>query len=323
MIFDIQTVQNFSRISSRGVFGRALTDLEPNMPDLRVISADVTKSARLDEFLTKAPEKIINVGIAEQNMIGIAAGLASTGKNVYATAFAPFATMRCFESLRTQLGYMNLNVKVVGLMSGLAGGVVGNTHYGLEDLAITRTIPNMTVLSPADGVETYKAVCASANLKGPCYIRLTGTNGATPVYKEDYDFQIGKGIVLKEGTDVALIATGSMVSEALRTARALTKNNISASVVDMHTIKPLDTDLLNSLFIKHKMIVTVEEHFVIGGLGSAVAEYKSSLKNTPMQLFIGISDEFIKAGDYAFSLNECGLTAIQIAQQITQKFKEL
>ena len=323
MIFDTQTIQNFSRISSRGVFGKALADMEPNIPNLYVVSADITKSAKLDEFLINAPEKVINVGIAEQNMIGIAAGLAATGKNVYATTFAPFATMRCFEMLRTQLGYMNLNVKVVGLMSGLAGGVVGNTHYGLEDLAITRTIPNMTVLSPADGVETYKAVCTSANLKGPCYIRLTGTNGATPVYKEDYDFQIGKGIVLKEGTDVALVATGSMVSEALRTARALTKNNISASVVDMHTIKPLDINLLDRLFTSHKMIVTMEEHFVIGGLGSAVAEYKAGLKNAPVQLLIGISDKFVKAGDYAFSLNECGLTAMQMAQQITQEFQKL
>lgn len=323
MIFDTKTVQNFSRISSRGVFGKALADLEPKIPDLRVLVADVTGSARLDDFAKNSPEKLINVGIAEQNMIGIAAGLASTGKTVFATTFAPFASMRCFEMLRTQLGYMNLNVKVVGLMSGLAGGVVGNTHYGLEDLAITRVIPNMTVLSPADGVETYKAVFAAAEMNGPCYIRLTGTNGAMPVYKDDYDFQIGKGIVLKEGADVALIATGSMVSEAQRTARALTKNNISATVVDMHTIKPLDTKLLDTLFTSHKMIVTMEEHFAIGGLGSAVAEYKSGFKNMPPHFIIGIPDVFEKAGDYAFMLNKCQLTTNQMTAAITQKYQEL
>lgn len=323
MIFDTQTVQNFSRISSRGVFGKALSDIEAEMPDLRVLVADVACSARLEDFAKNAPDKLINVGIAEQNMIGIAAGLASTGKTVFATTFAPFASMRCFEMLRTQLGYMNLNVKVVGLMSGLAGGVVGNTHYGLEDLAITRVIPNMTVLSPADGVETYKAVCAAAQMKGPCYIRLTGTNGSMPVYKEDFDFEIGKGIVLKEGTDIALIATGSMVAEAQRAARALTKSNIAASVVDMHTIKPLDTKLLDALFANHKMVVTIEEHFAIVGLGSAVAEYKSGFKNMPPHLIIGIPDVFEKAGDYAFMLNKCQLTANQIASSIIQKYQEL
>ena len=323
MIFDAQTVQNFSRISSRGVFGKALADLEPTMSDLRVLVADVTGSARLDDFAKNAPEKLINVGIAEQNMIGIAAGLASTGKTVFATTFAPFASMRCFEMLRTQLGYMNLNVKVVGLMSGLAGGVVGNTHYGLEDLAITRVIPNMTVLSPADGVETYKAVLAAAEMNGPCYIRLTGTNGAMPVYKDDYDFQIGKGIVLKEGTDVALIATGSMVSEAQRVARALTKSEISAGVIDMHTIKPLDTKLLDAVFANYKMIVTIEEHFAIGGLGSAVAEYKSGLKNSLPHLIIGIPDVFEKAGDYNYMLTTLGLTAPQISLKIQKTYKEI
>ncbi len=323
MIFDTQTVQNFSRISSRGVFGKALTDIEPSRNDLRVVTADVTGSARLEEFVRNAPDKLVNVGIAEQNMIGIAAGLASTGKTVFATSFAPFASMRCLEMLRTQLAYMNLNVKVVGLMSGFSGGVVGNTHYGLEDLAITRVIPNMTVLSPADGVETYKAVCAAAEMKGPCYIRLTGTNGFTPVYKEDFDYRIGKGIVLKEGTDIAIIATGSMVGEAVRAARALSKSGISATIVDMHTIKPLDTQLLDELFSTHEMIVTIEEHFLIGGLGSAVAEYKASKKSIPPQLMIGIPDIFPKAGDYAFMLNECGLTAPQIAEKIANAFNAL
>ncbi len=323
MMYDMQTVQHFSRISSRGVFGLALTDIEQNMPDLRVVVADVMGSARLKEFAEKAPEKFVNVGIAEQNMIGISAGLASTGKTVFATTFAPFATMRPFEMLRTQLGYMNLNVKVVGLMSGLAGGVVGNTHYGLEDLAITRVIPNMTVLSPADGVETYKTICVAASMKGPCYIRLSGTNGATPVYKEDYDFQIGKGIVLREGTDVAIVATGSMVSEALRASRALAKENISTTIVDMHTIKPLDTKLLQALFAKHRLIVTIEEHFALGGLGSAVAEYKSCFENMPPQLIIGIPDVFEKAGDYAYMLSQCGLTAPQIVAKIIEAYKNL
>src|SRR5574344_600645 len=224
MSFTLQEINQLSRLSSRGVFGKALVDIQESMPKLRVVVADVMTSARLEEFNEKAPHKLINVGIAEQNLIGISAGLASEGMTVYASSFAPFASMRCFEQLRTQLGYMNLNVKVAGILSGLAVGVLGNTHYGLEDLAITRTIPNMTVLSPADGLETYKAVQAAASIDGPVYIRLTGVSGFPVVYKEDYDYKVGKGIVLREGTDVAIIATGTMVSEAFRASRALSRD---------------------------------------------------------------------------------------------------
>lgn len=316
MIIDNNTAMMLSRLSSRGAFGEILKELEPKINNLMVVVADVMTSARLVEFQKQAPEKLINVGIAEQNMIGIAAGLASEDFNVFATTFAPFASMRCFEALRTQLGYMNLNVKVVGLLSGFAGGTFGNTHYGLEDLAITRAIPNMTVLSPADCVETIKSVEAAAHHFGPVYIRLSGVNGSPCVYKEDYDYKIGKGIVLSEGDDVAFIATGTMVYEALRASKALTKDGISCTVVDMHTIKPLDTELLDKLFSSHKLIVTVEEHSIIGGLGSVVAEYKTKFPNAPAQLILGIPDNFEKAGDYNYMLNKCGLTAPKIVDTI-------
>lgn len=321
MIIDNNTALALSRLSSRGAFGEILKELEPQIDNLMVVVADVMTSARLVEFKKQAPEKLVNVGIAEQNMIGISAGLAAEGYNVFATTFAPFASMRCFEALRTQLGYMDLNVKVVGLLSGFSGGTFGNTHYGLEDLSITRTIPNMTVLSPADCVETIKAVEAAAKHVGPVYIRLSGVNGSPCVYKEDYAYEIGKGIILNEGSDVAIIATGTMVYESLRAARALTKENISATVVDMHTIKPLDTDLLDKLFNSHKLIVTVEEHSIIGGLGSAVAEYKTNVPNAPKQIMLGIPDNFEKAGDYSFMLNKCGLTAPKILEKIIQEFK--
>lgn len=320
MIIDNNTALALSRLSSRGAFGEILKELEPQIDNLMVVVADVMTSARLVDFQKQASEKLVNVGIAEQNMIGIAAGLAAEGYNVFATTFAPFASMRCFEALRTQLGYMNLNVKVVGLLSGFSGGTFGNTHYGLEDLSITRTIPNMTVLSPADCVETIKAVEAAAKHVGPVYIRLTGVNGSPCVYKEDYDYVIGKGIVLSENCegDIALIATGTMVNEALRASRALKKDGISVTVVDMHTIKPLDTDLLDTLFAKHKLIFTIEEHSVIGGLGSAVAEYKATLQNTPKQIMLGIQDKFEKAGDHAYMLEKCGLSAPKIVETVRQ-----
>lgn len=320
MIIDNNTAMTLSRLSSRGAFGEILKELEPKIDNLMAVVADVMTSARLVEFHKQAPEKLVNVGIAEQNMIGISAGLATEGYNVFAASFAPFASMRCFEFLRTQLGYMNLNVKVVGLLSGFAGGTFGNTHYGLEDLAITRTIPNMTVLSPADCVETVKAVEAAAKHIGPVYIRLTGVNGSPCVYKEDYNYEIGKGIVLSKGEDIAIIATGTMVYEAVRTSKALNKEGISCTVVDMHTIKPLDTDLLDKLFAKHKLIVTIEEHSIIGGLGSAVAEYKAKKPDAPEQLIIGIPDDFQKAGDYAHMLDKCGLTAPKILEKLRNHF---
>lgn len=306
----------WSRLNSRKVFGTILEEIAPFHPELMVLAADVADSAGLTGFAQQYPNQFLNTGIAEQNMIGIAAGLALEGRRVFAASFAPFASMRCYEMLRSYLGYMKLNVKVVGLASGLSMGVGGNTHFGLEDAAITRAIPNMTVISPADCTETVKAVLALADHVGPAYLRLTGVGGNPIVYKEDYDFQIGKGIVLREGEDIALIAAGTMVYESIRAARILQKQGISCTVVDMHTIKPLDTDLLDRLFSSHKLIVTVEEHSVIGGLGSAVAEYKSGIPGAPKQLILGIPDAFGKAGDYPYLLEQYSLTAPGIAQII-------
>lgn len=321
MEINLRTALELSRLSSRGVFGKALNEITTKDDNIMAVVADVMSSAKLGDFNENFPEKLVNAGIAEQNMISIAAGLASEGYNVFATTFAPFASMRCFEQLRTQVGYMNLNVKTVGILSGLGGGVVGNTHWGLEDLAITRTIPNMTVISPADCVETYKTIEALKNFEGPCYVRLTGVNGTPCVYKEDYDLEIGKSITIQEGDDIAIIATGTMVYESLRASKALKKQGISAKIINMHTIKPLDTKTLDEVFKNYKFIVTVEEHFKTGGLGGAVAEYKSTLINAPKHLIIGIEDKFEKAGDYNFMLNKTGLNAPQIAQKILEVYK--
>lgn len=322
MTFDMRSSMELSRLASRGVFGKALADLEPEMPDLRIVAADVETSARLQDIRAKAPEKVINVGIAEQNMVGIAAGMASCGKTVFVSSFAPFASMRCFEMLRTQVGYMNLNVKVAALMSGMGNGTIGNTHYGLEDIALLRTIPNMTVICPCDPFETYKATQAAAKMQGPVYLRLTGVNGFTPVYKTDFDFQVGKGIVVSEGKDIVIIATGTMVSECIRAARGLARQGITPTVVDMHTIKPLDTELLDQLFSMNRLIVTVEEHFTVGGLGSAVAEYKAGKADAPRQIMLGIPNEFKHAGSYAYMLDQCGLTANKIANRVLDVIKE-
>lgn len=312
----------WSRLSSRKTLGLILEEMAPSYPDLVVLAADVATSAGLADFAQKFPDQFLNVGIAEQNMVGVAAGLAREGRCVFVMSFAPFASMRCYEMLRSYLGYMNLNVKVVGLASGLGMGVGGNTHYGLEDMAVTRTIPNMTVVSPADCTETVKAVLALADHTGPAYLRLTGAGGNPVVYKEDYTFKLGKGIVLREGEDVAIIATGTMVYESVRAARVLQKQNISCTVVDMHTIKPLDQELLQELFAKHRLIVTIEEHSIIGGLGAAVAEYKAGMPNSPRQIMIGLPDAFGKAGDYPWLLTQYGLTAKAIAEKIGEEWRK-
>lgn len=311
-----QTTLQWSRMSSRQVFGSMLTELAQDFDNVFVLAADVASSAGLSDFSKAYPDRFLNVGIAEQNMIGIAAGLAKEGYKVFATSFAPFASMRCFEAIRSYLGYMHLDVTVVGLASGLSMGVGGNTHYGLEDLALLRTIPGMSVLSPADCTETVKAMAALLAHHGPTYLRLTGVNGNPVVYKEDYVFQIGKAVTLREGTDVALIATGTMVNETMRATRVLQKQGVSATVVDMHTIKPLDTALLDALCATHQLLVTVEEHSVIGGLGGAVAEYLAAKMARPPHLIIGIPDQFGKAGNYSYLLKKYGLTANDIAQKV-------
>ena len=318
----MRSSMELSRLASRGVFGKALADIEPEIPELAVVVADVASSSRTLEIAKNAPHKFFNCGIAEQNMVGMAAGMAASGKTVFVSSFAPFASMRCFEMLRTQVGYMNLNVKIAALMSGMANGTVGNTHYGLEDIALMRTIPNMTVVCPCDPFETYKATQAAAKVKGPVYLRLTGVNGFTPVYKSDFDFEIGKAITVMEGKDVALIATGTMVAECVRAARGLARQGITPTVIDMHTIKPLDTECLDRVFATHSLVVTVEEHFTIGGLGGAVAEYKADKVGAPRQIMLGVPNVFQKVGSYQYMLDKCGLTANKIAEFIAKELSK-
>ena len=318
-----ENVALWSRISSRKTFGLVLDELAYEHPELMVLVADVADSAGLGEFGNHHPEQFLNVGIAEQNMIAIAAGLKKSGYKVFAVSFAPFASMRCFEVLRTYLGYMNLDVTVVGIASGISMGTAGNTHYGLEDLALPRMIPNMTVVSPADCTETVKAVEALLEHKGPAYLRLTGVNGNQPVYKGDYEFQIGRAVKVREGTDVAIVATGTMVYESLRSTRKLQKEGISCTIFDMSTVKPLDEEALKEAFDFHKLVVTVEEHSVVGGLGSAVAEYKARHNQKTRLELIGLPDSFEKAGAYAWMLDQQGLSARHLADRIAEAYQNL
>ena len=316
--FTPANIRTWSMLGSCGAFGMAALDL-PDLDDKIVImTADLCSFSGLERFRGRFPDRLYNVGIAEQNMIGIAAGLTKEGFNVFATTYATFASTRSCDPVRVNMGYMGFDIKLVGLTAGLSVGILGATHMSIEDVAIMRAIPQLTVISPADCTETVKATLAAVRHDGPIYLRLTGGMNNPIVYKEDYDFRIGKAITLREGDDITIIATGTMVYQSLEAAKILESKGVSACVIDMHTIKPLDTAVLDRSFERSKLIVTVEEHSIIGGLGGAVAEYKSKHKNTPVQLIIGIEDNFPHAGEYSYLLNKCGLTAPQIAKNIIE-----
>ena len=285
-------------------------------PKVFMVSGDLGDSSGLSRFKNTYPDRFINVGIAEQNMIGVAAGLAKEGYNVFATSFAPFITLRSGEQIRMNLGYMELNVKAVAIGSGLSMAFLGNSHYGLEDMAIMRSIPNLTIVSPADCAEIVKVVHAAANFKGPMFIRLTGAVGNPPVYTEEYNFEIGKSITLKEGSDITIFSIGSMVYESLEAAKILDKTGISAKVVNMHTLKPCDYDAIDLAISSSKAIITVEEHTIMGGLGSVIAEYKAKFTNSPAQLIIGLPDRFGKTAEYRFLLEKYRLVGEKIAEDI-------
>jgi transketolase len=305
-------------LGQRGVFGVTLDKLAAENDRIFALSADLRNTSGLDRFAANYPDRFVNVGIAEQNLIGVAAGLADSGYSVFAATFANFAALRACEFVRHFMGYMRSPVNLVGFAAGFAMEFFGNTHYGLEDISTLRAISNLTIISPADGLETVKAVTALVDFGNPVYLRLTGTANMPMIYKNDYDFQIGKSIMLKEGRDIALIAVGSMVANALEASKILEELGISCSVINMHTIKPLDTDALDELFDK-RLIVTVEEHSIIGGMGSAVAEYLSEKQNTPVILKLGASQGYKKAGGYKYMLELNQLLPRQIADAVTHK----
>lgn len=315
--------RQWSRLGSRGVFGQAILAVAENYPQMMVMSADLGNSSGLDRFKKTYPDQFLNIGIAEQNMIGVASGLAKEGYNVFATSFAPFISMRAAEQIRMNLGYMEMNVKAVAIGSGVSMAFLGNSHYGIEDVAVMRAIPNMTIVSPADCVEIFKVVEAAARFNGPMYIRLTGAVNNPSVYTENYDFEIGKAITLKDGFDVNIIACGTMVHESLEAAKILEAQGISVGVVNMHTIKPLDTVAINRVLRKSKVLVTIEEHSIIGGLGSAVAEYICQFKNTPPQLRLGLPDAFGKTADYRYLLEKYDLVGSKIANNIQDFLREM
>ena len=298
MKIDEANARMWSRIGSRAAFGLATLELGEKIENLLILTADTSTSAGLDRFKKKFPGKFLDVGIAEQNMIGIAAGLASEGVQVITATFGPFQTMRCCEQIKVNLGYMRQKVCMVGLASGVVLGTLGYTHCCIEDLSIMRSIPGITVISPADCGETVKATMAAIEHNESVYIRLTGGMNNPIVYTDDYEFQVGKAVTLRQGSDVTIITTGTMVGTSLEVAEILETVGISSEIINMHTLKPIDTVVIEKACELSKLIVTVEEHSIIGGLGSAVAEHKTKLSTMTPQMMIGLPDRYGKAGEY-------------------------
>lgn len=316
IVFDPKNIKRWMMLSTRNAFGTFLTELAADHPEVFAITADFTKSTGLAKFKEQYPNQFLTAGIAEQNMIALASGLASEGHNVFACSFASFVSTRCYEQVKINLGYMQHNVKLVGIASGLGVSFQGNTHYGLDDVSLMRTIPGMTIIVPSDCTEVAKATIALVNYTGPAYLRLVGEGFIPIVNQEDYEFTIGKGIVKRDGTDVLMIANGTMVNQSLKVAEELEKEGISAAVVNMHTVKPLDTALIDELVPGKRLVVTVEEGQINGGLGSAVAEHIASLGNAPKMLRLGIKDIFPHPGSYQFLLKECGIDLQRIKEMI-------
>tara|TARA_Y100000590_G_scaffold467879_1_gene648395 strand:+ start:1782 stop:2747 length:966 start_codon:yes stop_codon:yes gene_type:complete len=316
-----KNIKVWSTIGSRATLGIAALNLAKEIDNLMVLTCDVSTSAGLDRFRKTYPEKYLDLGIAEQNMIGVAAGLASENFNVITTTFAPFQTMRCCEQIKVNLGYMKQKICMVGIASGLALGTLGYTHCCIEDVGILRSIPGITIISPADSLETVKALQAAVKSKNSTYLRLTGSSNNPIVYKQDYEFKIGKSITLKEGKDITIFCAGAMVHQSLEAAKILETKNVSSKVVNMHTIKPVDIESINEACGFSKLLVSVEEHNIIGGLGSAIAEHLVKNNKSPKLLAIGIDDQYSKGGTYKFLQEKHGLSPEKIANNIIKNLK--
>lgn len=300
--------------ATRESYGEALAELSDKYEDLVVLDADLAAATKTGIFKKKCPERFIDCGIAEANMMGVAAGLATTGKKVFASSFAMFASGRAYEIVRNSIGYPHINVKIGATHAGISVGEDGATHQCNEDIALMRTIPGMTIINPADDVEAKAAVEAAINIDGPVYLRFGRL--AVPVFndKDTYKFEVGKGVQLKDGKDVTIVATGLMVNEARIAADTLEKEGISARVINIHTIKPLDKEIICKAAKETGVIVTAEEHSVIGGLGSAVADAVTECCPVPV-VKIGVNDVFGHSGPAVDLLKEFGLSSENIVEK--------
>lgn len=318
--FSPQNIMQWSRMGMRKAYGLVLNELAYKHENVMSIAADVADSANLRDFAEHHPDRHFNAGISEQNMIAMAAGLAKEGGNVFAASFAPFVSLRVYEAIRTVVCYMNLNVKMVALSSGFSLGVQGATHYALEDIAIMRAIPNLLVLSPADTTEMAKAMEFLASYDGPAYLRLTGLPGSAAVYKTDYEYHANCVDVVREGEDVGIFATGTLVNESVRAARLLSKRGIDTGVVNLSKLNPVNAGEIALRCQRYKLVLTAEEHCITGGIGSILSEVLAARPNHPRLVRLGAANSNQAAGNYNYMLEKNGLTAKAIAERVAREY---
>ena len=309
-------VRAASRLGQAGsVFGLALPEYMSNHGNVKVVSADMSRPAGLDRFKSQYSNDFYNTGIAEQNMLGVAAGLASEGYTTIAEAQACFITMRSFEQVRQYMGYMQFPIVCIGINAGYSLTFFGNTHYAIEDMAIMRAIPNITILSASDAAMAVALLENALDLHQPVYLRLAGGLNTPIIYNEQPQVRQGGSVVLREGADLAILATGATLNEALKAAEFLSQKGVESKVIDMYSIKPIDKEQIAQC-TNSKLVVTVEEHTIVGGLGGAVSEVLAEMASSTKLLRLGVNDRFATVGDYEYLLRQNRLTADLIAEDI-------
>ena len=316
------TAIDSTSLQTAEIYGQALVELGKAHPEVVALTADLAKSTKIGDFMKQFPDRFFNVGIAEQNMFGIAAGMARAGLVPFLSTFSQFASLRSADQLSTDLCYQNVNAKVIATHSGTSFGQAGSTHHAISDLAVTRSFPNLTVICPADGMETYNAVMAAYNTKGPFYIRINRGFDNTLYNTRDYGFEVGKAVTIREGTDLTIIACGSCVYQANQAADFLEKaDGLKIRVLDMHTIKPIDREAIVKAVMDTRRIITVEDHNIVGGLGSAVAEVVVESGKGCAFKKLGVPDKFAPIGLHEDIMNVLGIDANGIINAVREVMK--
>lgn len=307
-------------LGMRRMIGPIMKDLIENDKNIIFTTADLGRYFAYEELHRTYPDNVVDFGIAEQNMIGASAGLQNEGFNVFAASYATFITARVLDQIRVNIGYMGIGVKLIGGAGGLCDGNFSPTHMALEDISNVRNIPNINVIAPADGMELVKTLTNLSTTNKPAYVRLTGRADIPVIYREDYKFEIGKSVTLKEGDEIAVISNGTILGNVLKAAKILEEeHHISCKVINMHTIKPIDADELRKI-AEYRLVVTVEEHMKYGGLGSAVSEFYAEEENNPRMLILSVGDSYPSAAEYEDLLEVCNLTQSALAEAILSKY---
>ncbi len=323
LILNKSLSRQWARIGPRGIYGQSLLELSETNKKLFAISADLGNSSGLDRFKKAFPDRFLNIGIAEQNLVGFASGLSSTGFNLFISSFAPFITMRACEQVRLNLGYMKSNVKIVSIGSGISMGFLGNSHFGLEDVSIIRSIPNIPIICPSDCFEVFKAIEALSTYEGPAYLRLSGAAPSPIIYTENFDFQIGKSITIKSGEKILILTYGTILGNVIKAGEFLdTEKSISCHIENVHTLRPLDKKI-KDLLKGFEIVMTVEEHSIIGGLGTIISELITENNFSIKHKKIALPNKFLKSGTYDQLLNRYFLSSQEIYKRIFEEYLKI